>query len=160
MGWRDLARSIQDGERESGAGDNRDNGDDSPDPRPIAPAAIRPIDPKRTLRDWHGHLVALDNSRPPEGYPAPLWRRAVEDACWVYENFAGQAVRDGWSALDLFGVLPFDVTLGGLVPRLAGARNLKMDRDRAVWSNWGVRDWTCRGAGDGLIASGIVVLWG
>lgn len=116
--------------------------------------------PSALLRDWHRHLSALDERQPPAHFDPARWWQMVEDACWVYENFAGQAVRDGWSALDLFGVLPFDVTLGGLVPRLAGARNLKMDRDRAIWSNWGVRDWTCRGTGDGLMTSGIVPLWG
>ncbi len=87
------------------------------------------------------------------------WQQACDDACWIYENFASRAVRDGWSAHDLFGVLPWHLGWGGLCDRLAGARNLKMEGERAAWSRFGVRDWTCRGAGDDLVSSGLVLIW-
>jgi len=42
---------------------------------------------------------------------------------------------------------------------MAGARNLKMDGNRAVWSKLGIRECLCRGAGDDLMASGLKLLW-
>ena len=77
----------------------------------------------------------------------------------IYENFASRAVRDGWSAHDLFGVHPSRPGWGGLCDRLAGARNLKMEGERAAWSRFGVRDWTCIGAGDQFITSGLLLIW-
>lgn len=115
--------------------------------------------PTAVLRDWHGHLVRLDACRAPHGYELGWWQQAVDDACFVYEGFASQAVRGGWSALDLFGVLPHEPKYGGLGARLAGARNLKMSGPKATWSSWGVQDWTCAGAGEGLTGSGIKLLW-
>lgn len=123
------------------------------------PRAISGTQARATLRHWHGRLRALDPYGPPEGFTLNCWVTLVDDAHWLYENFCSQAVRDGWSALDLFGVLPHAVEYGGLVARLRGVRNLKMEGPKAVWSSWGVRDWTCAGAGDGLVASGIVLLW-
>jgi hypothetical protein len=110
------------------------------------------------LRDWHGKLIRLDDRRAPSGC-SPWWPRAVEDACWIYENFASRAVRDGWSERDLFGVWPAKPGWGGLTCRLRGARNLKMDRDRAVWSLFGVRNQSARGDGDHLAQYSVVPLW-
>lgn len=118
-----------------------------------------PRNPRAVLREWHGKLEPLANVPAPRGFDPGWWRAVVEDSWWVYEQFCSQAVRDGWSALDLFGVLPFNPSLGGLVPRLAGARNLKLEGGKAVWSRYGVRDWTCIGAGESLVSSGIVALW-
>jgi hypothetical protein len=111
------------------------------------------------LREWHGHLSMLDDCAAPLGFMLNRWQLLCDDACWIYENFASGAVRNGWSANDLFGVLPWHPGWGGLCDRLAGARNLKMDQDRAAWSQFGVRDWTCRGAGDDLVSSGLVPIW-
>jgi hypothetical protein len=101
----------------------------------------------------------LDPYAPPRAVDGARWQDLRDDSWWIYENFASQAVRDGWSALDLFGLLPWDNKLGGLVARLRGARNLKMAGPKATWSHWGIADWTCASAGDGLVSSGITLLW-
>jgi hypothetical protein len=118
-------------------------------------------DPAPILRDWHRHLAPLDFDHAPDGFTRNRWRELCDDSWWIYENFAAQAVRDGWSAHDLFGVLPWHPGWGGLCDRLRGARNLKMETagQKAVWSSWGVTDWTCIGAGDSLISSGLVPIW-
>lgn len=115
--------------------------------------------PAQRLREWHAKLEPLAELPAPDGIDPARWRELVCDSWWVYERFCSQAVRDGWSALDLFGVLPWKPSLGGLVARLGGARNLKMAGQKAVWSSWGVPDWTCIGGGDDLATSGIVLLW-
>lgn len=122
--------------------------------RPISESQAR-----ATLRHWHGRLRVLDPLVPPAAFDRARWETLRDDSWWIYENFASQAVREGWSALDLFGVLPFDHKLGGLVARLQGARNLKMSGQRATWSSWGVTDWTCASGGEGLASSGITLLW-
>ncbi|MCK9542485.1 MAG: hypothetical protein M0R03_10710 [Novosphingobium sp.] len=127
-------------------------------PAKAANANVR-LAPTATLRQWHRHLSALDDLDPPAGYELNWWAQAVRDAWWIYENFASRAVRDGWSAHDLFGVLPWHHGWGGLCDRLRGARNLKMEGPKAIWSSWGVRDWTCAGAGDNLKTSGATLIW-
>lgn len=123
------------------------------------PAKRRPFNSAAILREWHRHLVALDDSHAPDGHTLNSWQQACDDARWIYENFASQAMRNGWSAHDLFGVLPWHPGWSGLCDRLQGARNLKMGGERAAWTRFGVKDWTCRGAGDDLIASGLVLIW-
>lgn len=116
-------------------------------------------DPSLTLREWHSRLAPLDFDSAPDGFTLSRWRELREDSWWLYENFAAQAVRDGWSAHDLFAVFLPRSGWGGLCDRLQGARNLKMAGPRAIWSRWGVPDWTCIGAGDSLISSGLVPIW-
>jgi hypothetical protein len=116
-------------------------------------------DPVAILREWHGHLVGLDDCRAPAGFSIMSWQQACDDARWIYENFASRAVRDGWSAHDLFGILPWHPGWGGLCDRIKGSRNLKMEGQRAAWSSWGVREWTCASAGDGLVSSGLKLIW-
>jgi hypothetical protein len=87
------------------------------------------------------------------------WQRACDDACWIYENFASRAARDGWSAHDLFGVLPWHPGWGGLCDRLQGARDLEMVGPKAKWSLFSAPGWTCAGAGDQLITSGLLLIW-
>lgn len=118
-----------------------------------------PRHPSDTLRAWHSHLAPLDFDRPPDGLTLRRWRELHGDSWWIYENFAARAVRDGWSARDLFGVFVARPGSGGLCDRLQGARNLKMEGPKAVWSRWGVQDWTCIGAGDSLASSGLVPVW-
>lgn len=117
--------------------------------------------PAVVLREWHRHLAALDDLKPPPGYALNWWAQAVRDAWWIYENFASRAVRDGWSAYDLFGLLPWHPGWGGLCDRLRGARNLKMEvaGRRAVWSHGRFPDWTCAGASDALLSSGLMLIW-
>ena len=126
----------------------------------LATTATKPArHPSVTLREWHSLLAPLPFDSEPDGFTLPRWRQLHDDSWWLYENFASRAVRDGWSALDLFGVLPWRSGWGGLCDRLQGARNLKMAGPKAIWSRWGVPDWTCIGAGDALTSSGLVPIW-
>lgn len=154
--WRTLAETI----RQGGEGEhNRHVRHESSEAAPIAPIVPNvPANPARDLRLWHAKLSRLDDCNAPEGCKA-WWQQACDDSFWIYENFAGQAVRDGWSANDLFGILPWHPGWGGLACRLRGARNLKMEGPKAVWSRFGVTDWTCRGAGDDLVCSGLKLIW-
>ncbi len=87
------------------------------------------------------------------------WQPLVDSAVWVFNEFGEQLARAGWSGLDVFGILESGPGWGGLVDRIGESRNLKVLGERAVWSSWGVKDWTCRGAGDALVPSGLVLLW-
>jgi hypothetical protein len=111
------------------------------------------------LREWHAHLRRLDALKPPEGIPMGRWQGLCDDSWWLYENFASQAVRSGFSALDLFGVLPHEPKIGGLAALLTGARNLKLEGQKALWRQWGIKSWTCVGAGDVLVSSGLLPIW-
>ena len=46
-------------------------------------------------------------------------------------------MRNGWTALDLFGVRPGFPQRGGLADLLNGARNLKLSGGKAYWSHLG-----------------------
>jgi hypothetical protein len=87
------------------------------------------------------------------------WQRACDDAMWIFNGFGEQAARDGWSEHDLFGILPWHHGWGGITCRLRGARNLKMDADRAVWAAGSHADRLARGFGATLISSGLVPIW-
>jgi hypothetical protein len=160
-GWRQFAEIVRQGE---GAGTMGTKGTKPTSEAPfvpfvpIVPKAL-PFNPASLLREWHGHLVAIDDCHAPAGYSIMWWQQACDDARWIYENFAARAVRDGWSAHDMFGILPWRLGWGGICDRLRGARNLKMDGDRAVWSNCGIHDQFVRGAGDDLVGSGLIPIW-
>lgn len=154
--WRQYAERVQ---RGNDGRDNRGKRDNSPEIEPNGPIVPNvPPHPSLLLREWHTHLSRLDPDRPPDGCKA-WWRQAVEDCWWFYENYSSRAVRDGWSALDQFGVLPHKPTTGGVAVMLQGARNLKMEGRKAVWSRWGVPDTTCAGMDAHLLSSGLVLLW-
>lgn len=117
-------------------------------------------DPRQTLRQWHGHLVRLDPMKPPAGMTAQRWRQLVEDSHFLYEGFASQLVREGWTTLDVFGVLDWRPGGAVLLDRLQGARNLKLDGEgRAFWSRYGVTFQTGLGIGDDLVSSGLKLIW-
>jgi hypothetical protein len=109
------------------------------------------------LKEWHSRLSRIDEFCPPSGWKMNDWLRLVDTACWLYENFASQAAREGWSGLDLFGYLPDLPGWGGLADRLKDARNLKLTEGRACWSFLGVKDRFCRGGA--LDLEGILPLW-
>src|SRR5207302_6721490 len=99
-------------------------------------AARAKLAPSLILREWHGHLVAIDPCRPPEGWTMDRWQTLCDDAYWIYEKYAPRAVRDGWSSADLFGLWPGVPHLGGLADRLKGSRSLVLTADRACWRSW------------------------
>lgn len=124
------------------------------------PRAISETQARTTLRHWHGRLRALDPLAPPEGFTMGRWQDLCDDSWWLYETWASQLVREGWSAQDVFGVVPLLPTGGVLLDRLRGARNVKLDGEgRAFWSLSGVTMQTCRGAADSLMSSGLVLVW-
>lgn len=126
-GWRDVARSV----REREGWDNRANRDDSPPIAPIVP--IVPANPARTLREWSAALARVDPRNPLHDLPRLRWGRLIADVEWLLEGFGQQAAVDGWSALDLFGVLPGRDGWGGIADRLCASRSLLMTADRASW---------------------------
>jgi hypothetical protein len=129
-------------------------------PATLATTATKPAsNPSATLWEWHSHLAPLDFDHAPDGFTLNRWRQLHSDSWWLYENFASRAVRDAWSASDLFGVFVPHPGWGGLCDRLQGARNLKMAGPKAIWSHWGVPDWTYIGVGGALISSGLVPIW-
>jgi hypothetical protein len=118
------------------------------------------LNARELLRDWHRDLVGLDPLTAPNGFTRSRWHQLVDDSRWLYASFASQLVREGWSALDVFGVLPWRTGGGVLLDRLQGARNLKLDGEgRGYWSHHGVTSQTCRGMGATLVSSGLVLIW-
>jgi len=156
MGWRDYAREVQ-GRRD--VRDERDNSPVAPPSGSIVPSVPEAVAQSR-LREWHARLSSMDEFTSPPGWTLNQWLKTLDASYWLYENFASQAVRDGWSALDLFGVLPQKPGWGGLADRLGDARNLKMAEGRASWSSFGVRQSFGRGCGEDLAGSGLIEAWG
>lgn len=164
MGWRDYAKQVQ------SAGHTRHDRHDSPSDGPSVPNVpnvpggppLAPLDDRlatERLRKWHSRLSRVDEFTSPPGWTLNDWLRLVDGSIWLYENFASQAVRDHWSALDLFGYLPAMPGCGGLADRLKDARNLKLADGRACWSSFGVKQQFCRGGSLDLLGSGLVLLW-
>ena len=71
--------------------------------------------------------------KPLHGLGGNRWRGLYNDAEWLLDHFGQQAARDGWSALDLFGVLPGRDAWGGIADRLRSSRSLVMTADLALW---------------------------
>jgi hypothetical protein len=112
------------------------------------------------LREWHAHLSKLDVHDPPEGFDQMRWGTLVHDCWWLYETHASRLVRDGWSAMDLLGVLPSYRGWGGLADRLQGARNVLFDDQGQVhWARLGVKFSASRGAGEALQGSDARLVW-
>lgn len=89
--------------------------------------------PTALLNEWDRALASVDPHKPPDAYRPGRWLTLVDDACWLFDHFAAQAARDGWSTADLFGVLPGRDAWGGIADRLRGSRSLMMTADRACW---------------------------
>ena len=140
MGWREYAREAQ------GLRDDRDDRSASAARGAVVPEAVA----QSRLREWHARLSTVDEFTSPPGWTLNQWLKTLDAACWLYESFASQAVRDGWSALDLFGVLPHEPGRGGLADRLSDCRGLVMAADAASWRSWGVAKTFRRGMGRGL----------
>lgn len=101
------------------------------------------------LREWRARLSKIDQFSPPSDFTLGGWLDLTDTAFWLYESHGAYAVRNGWSAHDLFGVRVGMPNLGGLADLLDGARNLKLDGGKAHWTHLGVH---CRmniGCGDG-----------
>lgn len=146
--WREVARAVRESEETRDNRDIRDNRAESGANVPNVPNV--PANPARELKLWHSRLSAVDEFTSPVGITLKQWLDLVDDACWIYEEYGSQAIRYGWSALDLFGVRVGYPCTGGLADRLGGARNLLLDRRLAVWSVFGDRRQLSAPCGDGL----------
>lgn len=93
--------------------------------------------PSAVLRDWNRQLSAVDQFVTPPNWKLDAWHKLTDTAFWLYENHASYAVRNGWTALDLFGIRPGFPQRGGLADLLDGARNLKLSGGKAYWSHFG-----------------------
>jgi hypothetical protein len=115
---------------------------------------------KARLREWHAHLTRLDHFTSPPGWSLNRWLNTVDAAMWLYEEFASQLVRDGWTAAGLFGVLPAYPGEGGLADRLGNARNLKLLDGVAHWRTpHGLHKQFPCGGGVDLAKGGLILLW-
>lgn len=112
------------------------------------------------LCEWHSHLTRLDHFTSPAGWSLNRWLDTVDAAMWSYETFASQLVREGWTAADLFGVLPAYAGEGGLADRLGNARNLKLLNGVAHWKTpHGLHKQFPRGGGADLAKGGLKLIW-
>jgi hypothetical protein len=112
------------------------------------------------LREWHSHLRALDHLTSPPHWSLGRWLDTVDASLWLYETFASQLVREGWTAADLFGVLPAYPGEGGLADRMGTARNLKLLDGVAHWKALhGVHKQFPRGGGVDLAKGGLRLIW-
>jgi hypothetical protein len=103
-------------------------------------------------------LQRLDSRVPLHGVGFGRWGVLVDDADWLFEHFAKRAATDGWSAADLFGVLPGHDAWGGVADRLQGSRSLVMTADLACWRRMltGTPDGFARGAS---VMPKLTLLW-
>jgi hypothetical protein len=101
------------------------------------------------LTAWRTGLQSLHPARPLYGLAQGRWGVLVDDADWLFKQYALAADRDGWSAADLFGVLPGHDAWGGIADRLRGSRSLVMTADVARWRRMhsGLSDSFARGSG-------------
>ena len=125
-GWRRVAEELRQGDESRDNRDNRDNRDKTPAP-PVA------HDPFAVVKQWRVDLAGLDGGRPTWGLDRLRWRELSGDAAWLLEHFGQQAAREGYSTLDLFGVLPGRDGWGGIACRLRGSRSLVMSGEVARW---------------------------
>lgn len=150
--WAERAQQIA-------AGDGRANSANSAESPPNGTSGTNgtgsmPLNPPFALQDWHKRLSAIDQFTTPPGWAMHDWLKLTDDAAWLYENHASYAVRNGWSALDLFGVRAGMPKRGGLADLIDGARNLKLSGGKAYWSHFGVPFSINIGCGQGC-----VLLW-
>jgi hypothetical protein len=96
-------------------------------------------------------LSTFDEFTSPPGWSLNEWLKTIDAAAWLYENYASRAARDGWSALDLFGVDLSKPGGGGLADRLGDKRVLIMGAEAASWRSWGCSRIFLRGTGEGLV---------
>lgn len=163
MGWREYAQTVRD------SGHNRHNRHNRSDQEAIVP--IVPIVPivlglpseetaRMILAEWHRRLSTLDVYEVPDGFDQQRWGTLLHDCWWLYESHASRLVRDGWTAMDLFAVIPMQRGIGGLADRLQGARNVLFDdQSKAHWTRLGVKFSTSRGIGEALRGSDARLVW-
>jgi hypothetical protein len=112
---------------------------------------IAPAKPAKAanLGSCKAALGRLDATMALHGLDTTRWGQLLRDADWLLDNFAARAAQDGWSAADLFGVLPGHDAWGGIADRLRGSRSLVMTADVARWRRMysGLPDGFARGSG-------------
>ncbi|MXO94743.1 hypothetical protein GRI62_14165 [Erythrobacter arachoides] len=107
--------------------------------RPARPAKFaNPAHWQDQLDSWCAAINRLDISKPAPGIAACRWQSLFRCAEWWMENYAVQAVRDGWGAGDVFGIRPGQPERGGLIDQLGDCRSLMMGDGRARWRSFGI----------------------
>jgi hypothetical protein len=61
---------------------------------------------ERATRRWTEGCAALSTMPAPAGFTPERWRRIVDAAGVFLERWAAEAIRCGWSDLDVFGIDP------------------------------------------------------
>jgi len=89
--------------------------------------------PHEAFPAWRAQLLRLSGDTPLHGLERSRWWQVLDDARWLLDHFGQSAARDGWSALDLFGVLQGRDAWGGIADRLRASRSLVMTADVARW---------------------------
>ena len=84
-------------------------------------------------REWRAYLMRLHPTKPLHGLSRARWCGLLDDADWLFENYALRAATDGWSACDLFGVLPGRDAWGGIADRFRASRSSMRTADVARW---------------------------
>lgn len=150
--WRDYARPDRP--------DKRDNRDERSLPSPRAEAFV-PNVPNVTGLPSHVRdgLIELGNAPAPPLLSPELWPIVVDDARRLAsEGWALNAIKLGWSALDLFGAVTDkhgDPEADGLAVKLSGRPLLALCTSFATVSDGpGARSFIYRGNNDGA-----VLLW-
>ena len=86
--------------------------------------------------EWVSGFAALAAAEPPDGFTQQQWRQLLEDAESFLDGWASEAIRQGWSVLDAFGVhvrAPAARYDGmGLVPLIGGGKIVALTADRAT----------------------------
>lgn len=142
--WRELARRLKDSDGANGL-------PASPSPIvPIVPIVTATVSHSTPLASgdpaaWLIALSSLDASRPPAGIAPGWWRTVLADARWIACYHADAAAAFGWSASDLFGILPDrGPGHGGVADRLDGARRLAFTARVAHWQGEEWDGWLLR----------------
>lgn len=105
--------------------------------------------PREAFATWRARLARLEPDTPLHALAGQRWSQLLGDAHWLLNHYGPAAARDGWSALDLFGVLPGRDAWGGIADRLQSSRSLVMSADIARWRRFftGTPESFARGAG-------------
>ncbi|MFD1610826.1 hypothetical protein ACFSCW_03310 [Sphingomonas tabacisoli] len=114
----------------------------------------------RVLRQWRAGLASLSPYDPRAGIAPDRWNALVNDAAALFNAWALQALRLGWTERDLFGVhpslRPHHQVLNGLAWRCDGFRVIALTEHSASLEGKASRTPSRYFQGD---ASALVPLW-
>lgn len=160
MGWREYAQTVRDSGHDRHSRHNRSDQEAIVPNVPIVLGLPSEETARSILAEWHRRLSALDVYEVPEVFEQQRWGMLVHDSWFIYETHASRLVRDGWTAIDLFAVVPLQRGIGGLADRLQGARNVLFDdQGKAHWTRLGVKFSLSKGIGEALRGTHSRLVW-